>query len=229
MDLIYSKGNEIFASQKFVRIPEVNNLMRSKGIDFFGDFVVFLYYVYKTNSQIGNDDDITYMKDYSISERIERTCSIHLSSRTPDEFLDNPLCQECIEIYQRLELTKLELMYENVKRDIDGYLERLSSIQYTKKQRVSIKTPQNLIEQGYPEFVSVEIDVENVKEKQDSIKASNELVEYAKKMEAAVMDEKKKKGKVSGSKAVKMFEDLEAVKEFKFVLYNEELFLKPND
>ena len=169
------------------------------------------------------------MKDYSISERIERTCSIHLSNRTPEEFLDNPLCQECIEIYQRLELTKLELMYENVKRDIDGYLERLSSIQYTKKQRVSIKTPQNLIEQGYPEFVSVEIDVENVKEKQDSIKASNELVEYAKKMEAAVMDEKKKKGKVSGSKAVKMFEDLEAVKEFKFVLYNEELFLKPND
>ena len=68
MDLIYSKGNEIFASQKFVRIPEVNNLMRSKGIDFFGDFVVFLYYVYKTNSQIGNDDDITYMNDYSISE-----------------------------------------------------------------------------------------------------------------------------------------------------------------
>ena len=229
MDLIYSKGNEIFASQKFVRIPEVNNLMRSKGIEFFGDFVVFLYYVYKTNSQIGNDDDITYMKDYSISERIERTCSIHLSNRTPEEFLDNPLCQECISIYQRLELTKLELMYENVKRDIDGYLERLSSIQYTKKQKISIKTPQNLIEQGYPEFVIVEIDVENVKEKQDSIKASNELVEYAKKMEAAVMDEKKKKGKVSGSKAVKMFEDLEAVKEFKFVLYNEDLFLKPND
>ena len=48
-------------------------------------------------------------------------------------------------------------------------------------------------------------------------------------MEAAVMDEKKKKGKVSGSKAVKMFEDLETVKEFKFILYNEELFLKPND
>lgn len=229
MDYIFTKGNDIYASPKLVRIPEFRKLLDEKGTEFFGDFIIFMYYVYKTNSVSGNDDDVTYMKDYSLAERVERTCSTHLKGRLPEDFLDNNLCEECIHIYQELELSKLEQMFENVKRDIDRYVERLSSVEYIKKQTVWIATPKHLIEQGYPEKVQTEIEIENTDEKTKAIKSSNELIEYSKKMEIAVMDEKKKKGKVSGNKAIKLFEDPESVKEFRFVLYNEELFEKPHE
>lgn len=229
MDYIFTKGNDIFASPKLIRIPEFRELLASRGKEFFADFIIFMYYVYKTNSQSGNDDDVTYMKEYSISERIERTCSVHLSSRTPEDFLDDPHCEACIKLYQELELSKLERMYENVKSDIDSYVERLSSVPYKVVRKVSIKTPKNLLDEGFPEYVTVDVEFENTEEKNRAIKSSNELIDYAKKMEASVMDEKKKKGKVSGNKAIKLFEDPESVKEFRFVLYNEELFLKPDD
>lgn len=229
MDYIFTKGNDIFASPKLIRIPEYRELLASQGKEFFADFIIFMYYVYKTNSTSGNDEDVTYMKDYSLSERIERTCSVHLSDRSPEEFLDNPQCEACISIYQSLELSKLERMYENVKQDIDSYIERLSTVPYKVVRKVSIKTPKNLIEEGFPEYVTVDVEFENTEEKNKAIKSSNELIDYAKKMEASVMDEKKKKGKTSGNKAIKLFEDPESVKEFKFQLFNEELFQKPDD
>lgn len=229
MDYIFTKGNDIYASPKLVRIPEFRELLSTKGKEYFGDFIIFLYYVYKTSSSSGNDEDTTYMKEYSVAERIERTCSVHINNRTPEDFLDDPICEECIKIFLSLELSKLERMYENVKSDIDSYIERLSSVEYYVKKQVWINTPKNLVETGFPERVQVEVEFDNTDDKNKAIKSSNDLIEYAKRMEAAVMDEKKKKGKTSGNKAIKLFEDPESIKEFKFSLCNEELFKEPND
>jgi len=226
MDLIASKGNNIYASPKLIRMPEFQHILKQYGIDTFGQFIIFMYYVYKTYSKSGNDDDVSYMSELSISERIERTFQYHVDSKYEKLFTSNEDFENAIKIYMSIEMTKVEQMYYNVKKDIDDFLEKLSAIPFEKEVYINVDTPDEYVKKGYQPKTKIKVSISNMDEKMKAIKTSNDLISYLKKMEDVAMAERMKFIKKAG-RNIKQFEDPEAIKEFDFVLYNEEIFEPP--
>lgn len=228
-DLIFTKDGNIYASKRLILAPEFRNIYNKYGKETLGNYIIYLYYVYKTYSGVGDFDDITYMTELPIAERIDRVFSYHIEQKYRKQFVGNDDFVKATELFIKLQMPKMEQMYNNVKQDIDSYLENLSKIPYKKYAYVELDTPNELVKEGYPPRKKVRMEFDNMAEKQNAIKMSNELINYLKKMEEVVMSERKKKFGTIGNKDIKIFENPEIMKELSFVLYEDEIFNEPSD
>lgn len=228
-DLIFTREGNIYASNKLMLVPEFRNLYNKHGKDVFGNYIIYLYYVYKTYSSTGNFDDVTYMSEFPLQERIDRVFSYHVDRSYSKQFLETKEFVDATDTYIKLQMPKIEQMYVNIKNDIDAYLENLSKIPYKKQITVDLDTPKELVENGYPPRKKVKIEFDNMKEKQEAIKMSNELINYLKKMEDFTYSDRRQKFGTIGNKDIKIFENPDIIKELNFVLFEEELFTKPKD
>jgi len=228
-DLIFTVDGNIYASKKLMKVPEFRELYNKHGKTVFGNFIIFLYYVYKTYSSQGNFDDITYMSELPLKERIDRVFENHIDRKYRELFIDEKEFIQATELYVKLQMPKLEQMYVNVKNDIDSYVENLSNVPFTKSVYITVETPKDLVLQGYPPSKRIKVEVENMDEKVKAIKMANELITYAKKMEEAVMGDRKKNFSTIGNKDIKIFENPDTLKELNFVLYEEEIFREPEN
>ncbi len=176
--------NKVSILPEAMNLPEVRALYRSdktKQKTYFDRYVKYIFYVYRENG--------IYRNQFA-STRRRLTCvqQLGLGEKDWEAIERNPFVKNLVRWYIENAVTKEERLLIALDEDIDSYLQYLSGIKYTKRQR---ETSMN----GDKEEITFR-DVDNSDEKMKAIKNSKDLVIYRKELKKLV----KETGKKSASK-----------------------------
>jgi len=170
---------------------------RHQGKPWFNACIKYIYYMYKKGGMFSN---------MLPEQRGTRICSEMLKDRNKmQDFELDIYCKRVITDYLNLQYTPNELLYESIKDDIQGLLNRLKNIPYVKTVMVEvmIDVPDHEgIMTKMPVKQKVEFD--NSEEKAKAMKLAETLIDYESKLKAKIMAETKEQRKTAGK--VRLFE-----------------------
>jgi hypothetical protein len=193
MSFLYYESSKVQMIEDAETIPEVKELKSSDktpGKKFFDESLTYLYWMYKrkgihSQKLPGHRRSIietNYLKHYKVAE-IEK----------------NKYFQRLKDYYFRDQLTLTEQMYENLKEDIQSFLDYIQSIPFKKIGKID-----HVIEvadpDGNPHSVKVkmEVEIDNSTEKMSAIANADKLISLDEKLVAKIKkEEKDTKGKDS--------------------------------
>jgi hypothetical protein len=135
-------------------------------------------------------------------QRATRICSEILKGKyEPKEFELNSACKEMIGEYLRLQYTPNELLYEGIKSDIEGLLQRIRQIPFVRKEwhEVNAELPD---QEGIlsKQRVKVLVEMDNSEEKNKAIRLADSLLDYEAKLRSKISQETKEDRKKKSSK-----------------------------
>lgn len=195
MFLSYKNGG-VFVEESAMSIPEVAKLYRTdntKNKAFFEDCMTYLFFMYKRKGIYAG------RLPRQAQDIIEKT---HLKKTKAKEIEDDPNFKEVKKAYLDAQLTLTENFYEKVREDMQGLLNYISEIPYSKTAHidttVEVPGPDN-IPTRFP--VKAKVQIDNSKEKADAIALCERLINLEEKLSTRISKEEQDK-KITDSKAL---------------------------
>lgn len=196
MSFLFLEEEKINVTAEGLLLTSVKDLYdhdKKTGKPFFHACCRYAYFMYKKNGVFAS---------MLPQQRGERVCSEMLKDAyTMEDFELHTACKAMMNQFVNLQYTMNEILYEGIKDDIQGLLQRLKEIPYVKKQyqEVSAEFPDTdgiLTKQR----VKAYIEIDNSEEKAKAIKLAETLIDYESKLKAKIMAETKEARKKQSKK-----------------------------
>ena len=171
----------VVCSEEGMTIPVVMllyNTDKSKEKKFFRDSICYLYWVYNREG---------LYKDLFEGARKDLVMMRYLSGYKLIDFDGNNRVQAVKDEYLERQMTKHERFLYRLENDMEGLLNRITSIPYIKN--IKTKVP-HVLDNGDEIMVKVSLEIDNSKEKQEAIKLADTMIDYAEKLRNKILKEK---------------------------------------
>ena len=201
MSFLSIENDEVLCSPEGMALNSVKKLYaddRHSGKPWWKACLKYIFFMYKKGGIFQN---------MLPAQRAERICNEILKGEyDPKKFELNSNCKEVILDYQNLQCTPNELLYEGVKSDIEGLLQRIRQIPYSKTVNVDVDV-EFFDQDGKPQKqrVKTAVEMDNSEEKSKAIRLADSLLDYESKLRTKIVQETKEQRKSKGAK--RLFED----------------------
>ena len=196
MSFLGYKNGGVFVEESAMSIPELSRLYKAdntKNKAYFEDCIAYLFFMYKRKGIYSG------RLPRQAQDIIEKT---HLKKTKAKEIEDDPNFKDVKKLYLDSQLTLTENFYEKVREDMQGLLNYISEIPYSKTAyvdtTVEVPGPDN-IPTKFPVRAKVQLD--NSKEKAEAIALCERLINLEEKLSARIAKEDQEK-KITDSKAL---------------------------
>jgi hypothetical protein len=151
--------------------------------DLLQKILVYVYNVYSPKS---------IYSEFLPDQRKDRICSDLFESKIKKEYFDSALIKEFIALYVEMSLTAVQRDHEMCKQDIAKLHEYISSIQFTKKERVrrTITFRDDDLDKDFAKDIDMVIEIDNSEEKIKAIAVREKLYAIDQRLRKLVETEK---------------------------------------
>ena len=184
---LYIENEEVKITEAGMLLPVVKALYstdkRTSGKPFFKKCITYIFWAYKIDGEFCN------VNPTPRKERSGRMAEVDYK-----QLEANPKVIAVIEEYIDLQTTVIERIALSIMKDLENLQDRIRNIPATRKIRVEVKIPYKDSEDvDQEQLVNQVVEVDNWKEKLDSMKQLESIIDYDKKIRAKVETEKKEK------------------------------------
>lgn len=183
MEILYLENNTVILNEEAKSLPCIQSLIRqdrSEKLLNFQNIITGVYFIYKPDGLYEN-----------LSQK-EREVVIYEKGHISKEwsyYSTNKQVKEFIDVYCKTVLTKARRFLESIKKDMDEFLEHLSSIPMEKKvyfdQNIEFEHEGNMVTKR----IQRPIKIPNIEEKQKAYSAALKISEMYEKQKAIVNKE----------------------------------------
>lgn len=192
-DFLYIEDGKVKVSDIAMQIPEFKDFRRydtSTNKVFFGYAMNYIFYVYKVFGE-----SRSYLYNLSLPQRQANTVERHTGRwKSISDFEGNDWVRKCIDAYLRYSRTRVEVLFDALKEDIDMFTLYVQEIPHSIKKMVNTRVKHKDGSGSVVERIQdVEIEIANTKERLEALKQAKDLDELYKKTLADVLRDQKLK------------------------------------
>lgn len=181
MPFLEMKDGVVSPTEEGNIIPAVQRLYNSdktEGKKFFKDCLLYVFLVY-------NQEGV--YKDRFENFRKKMVIERHLPKRNVGDFENNLRVVDLINEYLDRQMTKTERFLYQLEKDMEGLLNRVSNVPYTKI--VKAKIP-HVNGDGETTMIPADVEIDNSAEKENAIKLGERMIDYGEKLRNKILKEK---------------------------------------
>lgn len=190
-DFLYLDNGNVNVSDAAMEIPSFKNCKRydtSPNKRYFQYVLNYIYFVYQIYGE-----DASYLAELPLNLRKKKTVEEHTGNyKKVSDFEDNQLVVKCITDYLQYTRTSNENMLDQLKDDVEAYINYCRSIPLTIKEKIKVDRPDP---NNPDEIVPIEflIDVPNSERRLKALEGAEKYSDMYDRLKAKVVKDSKKK------------------------------------